>query len=631
MKNKRTKSKRVTPASNRGRATANRGRGGGSNRGGRTTTRRTHKSNYKTQTSNEPINNINVNENAIEYFTSNASFDQHYDAQNENKDRYLATLMAIDEYGIEMKENAKSRSLAAAFARCDKQMSEYLLNNEKSFGFSDLLKAVVLLDGNREKRAIEKKIAINAKTKTVMKARKLGKLKSNMDNLDKNKTKAGSVSGALAKKIRRYISKFKESELEFFALVMPVEPWKKLANIIHLNPEKDFPNAKWFLPYCFGKELPADSKIAKCKKMTKENVNDLVQEYDLPYSVVKPFKDGLNEKSKEKIAKNQEKLDTIIWYYEDLACPAVDDIIKCRLEKGDKLELGYSKLLERLLVFKDLHDNKRGVSSSSRRSTRSWTDVSSLEDWDIINNDNSLFNLIIPIAEQRLKNFKANLLAPVAVIGDASGSMSVAIRTATIISSLLAAICSAKLSFFNTKNMNASLDMKSISDVLKVAYSTRAEGGTAPAASLVPYYDKKEIVKTFIIVTDEEENEDASTSDKKSWRFFELFMEYRKTVYPASLIFVSFLSSQHSEGQMYREFVREKIPDCLQFKFDRSRPDLTKLDSILASICSKNSQSFSGFVEKIESDLKSNSLSDTLQNLKLFSSLQSIESVFVDN
>lgn len=42
--------------------------------------------------------------------------------------------------------------------------------------------------------------------------------------------------------------------------------------------------------------------------------------------------------------------------------------------------------------------------------------------------------------------------------------------------------------------------------VLKLAVTTRADGGTAPAASLWPFYERKEVVKTFIIVTDEEEN-----------------------------------------------------------------------------------------------------------------------------
>ena len=32
---------------------------------------------------------------------------------------------------------------------------------------------------------------------------------------------------------------------------------------------------------------------------------------------------------------------------------------------------------------------------------------------------------------------------------------------------------------------------------------------TAPAASLWPYYERKEVIKTFIVVTDEEENCDS--------------------------------------------------------------------------------------------------------------------------
>ena len=84
---------------------------------------------------------------------------------------------------------------------------------------------------------------------------------------------------------------------------------------------------------------------------------------------------------------------------------------------------------------------------------------------------------------------------------------------------------------------------------------------------------------------------------------------------------------------MYSQFVKEKVNDVLQFKFDGRRPDLTKLDSILGSLCSKDSKSFSGFVEILESNLKSKSLTETLENLKLVSSIQSMVSIdeSVDN
>lgn len=49
----------------------------------------------------------------------------------------------------------------------------------------------------------------------------------------------------------------------------------------------------------------------------------------------------------------------------------------------------------------------------------------------------------------------------------------------------------------------------SVSDgqVLEMAVTTQATGGTSPAASLWPFYERKEVVKTFIMVTDEEENQ----------------------------------------------------------------------------------------------------------------------------
>ncbi len=222
---------------------------------------------------------------------------------------------------------------------------------------------------------------------------------------------------------------------------------------------------------------------------------------------------------------------------------------------------------------------------------------------------------MISKAEEQLKNFKATIASPVAVLGDASGSMEVAIRTSTIISSLLAAICQAKLTFFNDKNFESKLDPKDIKDVIEIAYTTKANNSTAPAASLVPYYDKKEIIKTFIIVTDEEENANGYTADGKSWRFYDLFMEYRQNVYPATLIFVSFLNSQHSNGDMYKDFLKNQVEDVMQFKFDRSRPDLTKLDGILGSICSKSSESFAGLVEKIESEIKTIGLIQTFDRL----------------
>ena len=537
---------------------------------------------------------LDINKDSIEFFSKNATFDQHYDAQLLNRAKYLATLIAFDDHSIDLLPNTRSRALAAAFARNDVEFIAYFLDNNKKFGFVDVLKAVNILDSQRQKKAIEKKMERIAKSGAIIKKKKMTEFKKNIQNLEILKPKVGSFSGASAKKVRKWVRKFDVKDLEFFAICLPTEPWKKLADLCHFNPEKDFTSAPWFLPYCFGKNPPVGSKVDKCRHMNGENVNQLIAEFDLPYRIVKNYKDFLNNDSKKILAEKQEKLDSILWNYEDLHCPEVDDIIRARLEKGERVELGYGKLMERLILFNDYNSK------------------------NLITEKNSLFSLLIPIAEKNLKTFKSTLASPVAVLGDASSSMDVAIRTSTIISSLLATICEAKLSFFKHENFESKLKkLKDIKDVLQVACDTKASGSTSPAASLVPYFDRKEIIKSFIIVTDEEENTKAKTKDGRTWNFFPLFMEYRKTVYPASLIFVSFLNQQHSTGQMYRDFLRENVVDVMQFKFCRSRPDLTKLDSILGKICSKSSRNFAGHVENIESSLRLNGLTNFIREMNL--------------
>lgn len=590
----------------RGGSSARRGRGAsrpqrgriGATRGRRPGIRQANQTNrqassQKSQEDNQtPIENLDINKDGVKYFTTNATVDQHYEAQNININKYLATLIACEKYSIEITKNAKARSLAAAFSRRDLKTMDLLLNHEKQYGFVDVLKALTILDSGREIRAKEKKLKRHELSGSKLKSHKLGIIKNDINNLTLLKPKIGTVSGALAKHIRKWIKNFKAEDIEFYALHMPTEPWKKMANIIHLNPVKDLPQAPWFLPYCFGGPLPADSMVDKCKNMTESNVNDLIKQFKIPYSALKKLCSSFTKESKVKIAEDQDTLDTILWNYEDIYCNEVDDIIYRRLENGENINLGYGKLMERLLIFKDLSNRNRSTHKSS------------------------LFDKIIPIAELQLKNFISTIDAPVAVLGDASSSMSTAIRTATIIASLLSAICSAKLSFFNDKNFYPKSNPTDIASVVNVAFETAASGCTANAASLVPYYDSKEIVKTFIMVTDEEENTDAKTADGRKWRFYELFMDYREKVYPANLIFVSFLSNQHSRGQMYSKFVDNKIPNVSQFIFSNNRPDLTKLDSILGKICSNTSENFADDVLSYEKIITEKGVLEAWNSLK---------------
>jgi len=158
--------------------------------------------------------------------------------------------------------------------------------------------------------------------------------------------------------------------------------------------------------------------------------------------------------------------------------------------------------------------------------------------------------------------------------------MSVAVKTATIIASLLTALTNADLRFFNNKCFRHEILPKTIEDVLKVAKEVKASGGTCNSAPLWESYQKKEVVKFFVMVTDEEENERC----EGGFMWSELFKKYLEEVNPnAKQVFVSFLKSQTAKGQMVSELERAGL-NALQFKLNGARPDLTKLDTFLAML-----------------------------------------------
>jgi hypothetical protein len=439
-------------------------------------------------------------------------------------------------------------------------LANSLLEHRRLFGLTEVFKAVMMLDAARQIRVQEKKLKRLESAKTKTKVGKLGKIKNNIDNLNKLKPSSGSVTSTVARQIQRWTRTLSTQELEYFALHMPTEPWKKLADIVHFNPTNDFPALPWFLPFCFGEPAPPESMVARCRTLTHRNVNTLLKEFKIPYSHLKQFKDCLDNESKARIAASEEKLDTILWYYEDLACKEVDDIIQERIRDGDPITLPYGKLMERLLLFRLLREPD--TEGSDDGADESHTDPSKTSD------DAKFYPDLLPIAETKLEKIKLPLESPVAVLADASFSMEVAIRTATILSSLLATICSATLTFFHNVPFRPAFVPKTIDDVVLLALVTEVGPCTANAIGLAPFYEAKEVVKTFIMVTDEEENTAIQMRDGKEVRFFELFMKYRAEVYPAKLVFISFLAHQHDQGQIYSQFVAANVPDVLQVRIN---------------------------------------------------------------
>nr|XP_034307490.1 uncharacterized protein LOC105347606 [Crassostrea gigas] len=593
-----------------------RGRGGGSRRFVRGGDQGPSTDDKKTELAQST--SANFREDTSGFFTKNISFDSHVKAQTDDRLCYCATIRALEEWQVDIPQHTKVKTLAAAWARGDHELADLLLQRKKMFGVVEVYKAVTLLDSGRTARAFEKKLKRLQIQKNKVKADTMGKLKSNIDNLMTIKPTIGSSSGAVCKHVKRWTRTLTKQELEFFALFFPVDLWKKLADVCHFHPVKDF-SVPWFLPFCFGESPPEDSLVHKFRSITESNVNELLRDHDVPYTKVKPLIGHITDEIKGKIAQREEKLDTILWYYEDLKCPEVDREIETRLERGDPVTLAIGKLLDRVLLF---HLLQAGHSTNIADREKEICEVYNTWDWDtkpegpgewecVPDPDVALFSARLEnIAQKQIEKIRFSVESPVVILGDKSGSMDIAIRTSSIIAGILAVVTSAKLIFFDDKCMDAPYVPISVQEVINLALEVKAGGGTCPAAALLPFYDRKEVVKTFVIVTDEEEAESESSTNLK---FAELYKQYHDEVYPAKLIFVSFLP-QNKQGEMV-ETMRSLGFRPLQFKFDGTRPDLSKLDNLFA-LQSTETSIFQDDVEKLEKRMTVEGIAAVYQDIE---------------
>ena len=272
-------------------------------------------------------------------------------------------------------------------------------------------------------------------------------------------------------------------------------------------------------------------------------------------------------------------LKTILWFWEELNCGEVNQILVQRIKSGEPIELTYGKLMDRLTVIND-EVNKNSKTYSYQQQTKNLFNSSVSGTQQKENTTNSpLYEELLTVAEEKLKNYKMILEEPVVVLGDASSSMQVAVRTSTIIASLLCRICHADLRFFRSNDEYIKNPPTNVRGVLELGKKCIASGCTSPAASLYPYYALKKKVKTFIVVTDEEEN-----LSFNNILFAPLFKKYYHEVYPARVVFISFLS-HHKEGHMVTALKKE-MPnlEITWFMMHNQRPDLTKLDNILNTL-----------------------------------------------
>ncbi|KAK3576583.1 hypothetical protein CHS0354_011259 [Potamilus streckersoni] len=599
----------------RGRSAGRVGRGG--RRGGARSAPPTGTDSDANDIAETQPHELDVDKNVKNFFVGNVTIEQHYKGQEQNRDRYAACMAVLEASGVEIAQNARVRGLAAAWARHDHDFAWALLKNRKSFGMVEVLKALNLLDAGRQIRVLEKKLKRLQLSSGKVLPHTLGKLKSSIDNLNAIKPPFGSASGAVCKHVRSWVRTLSKEELEFYALHFPTGGWKKLADICHINPKKDFPNLEWFLPFCYGESAPEDHMVSRCRTLTQENINGLIKEFPIPYAHAKDYKAHLTDESKACIASYEKKLDTILWYYEDLTCEAADKVIMERIRKGEEIMLPSGKFLDRLLLMKIRREN---IAEGYRSHSGEVKDI--LTNRPVDESKAPFYKDLLPMAQKRISEISLTLESPVVIMGDASGSMEVAIKTSTIIAGILTTITSAELVFFNTETRNALFLPKTVEEVLQLAVDTKAGGGTAPAASLYPYFKDKKIIKTFIVVTDEQENQTIKHQEMGengniktyNFNFCQLYKRYHEEVYPAKLVFVSFLINQHVEGTMVRPLKDEGF-NPIQFKFEGHRPDLTKLDKLFGLLSAEHTSSFEEELKQMEVEIKLKGLAQKFEEI----------------
>jgi hypothetical protein len=489
------------------------------------------------------------------YYYSNStmnSFEEstlkdHIEYQKNNYTSYVANLLIVmfkQTTGLSIIK--KARILTAALTRLDIKLVQFLFDNF-NYTMPEVLKACEILDSRRNIAALNKKLE---KVKNKNKISKIKSIIANTSNLQEDLHL--SLSKRKIELIKIYwIRKLTATELENYTIQYPPWYWKRLIDLMHLRPD-DFA-LSWFSSYIFTGECPESSLAYQCKNVNAENIVGVVTKYKPSFNYLKAHCEKLLTKEVKKIVCEYTSLDDILTNWKNYFADAdVTELVIMRLNNNDKLEMSYGELIKKIQCLYDA--NK------------------------------PLADILISEAEKRLLDYELQIEQPVVILGDASGSMSVAIKTSSIIMSVLCKICNAEMNLFRDTNETITTLPRSVVDVITMSNNYKAYGATSPAASLYPYLAENKVVKTFIVVTDEEENLGYNGSGVYDDSFFDaVFEKYYKTVYPAKLVFVSFVPD-NKDGFMV-SCLKKKIngieKDIIQFRLNRNSPDLRKLDTML--------------------------------------------------
>ena len=394
---------------------------------------------------------------------------------------------------------------------------------------------------------------------------------------------SSGVSGALARKVRQWASKtLTKDALEYILLtVTNKKPWEQLADLVHFRPS-DFV-LPYFLANVHGESLPETCFVAqlraflndcdnKTAAQTTSRFQALAEEFPQVYLAYRFLRTQSSLKQAdvyENLAAHV-PLEIVLWNMEEFHQQSrqCQVIVRGRLRRevsaGDSSSSFYShkvntygKLMERILTFR-----RMGLAE--------------------------LADDILPLAANRLEELKAYWKErvgdqKVAVLGDASASMQVAIESATIFASLVSVCLQGELNFYNSRVVPSPHKRpQNVYEALKVCTQVRASGCTSPASAMHHYLTVGNATKThvdlFVHVTDEGENTPFAGHSHAS-----SFQEYKDTVNPnAELVIVCV-------GKGYRPFRADLDAQQIAYKvvtIDEFRPDLAKFDALLGQLVS---------------------------------------------
>ena len=422
-----------------------------------------------------------------------------------------------------------------------------LVDPSEQWGLVEVRKAVQILDTARQIRALKKKFLRLQEQGASRK--KLGEIRQRLSVLQRRPAQ-GSFTRSVAREVRRWFRSLSSEKLEYYALMFSLEPWRELADLVHPSAE-DF-QLPYFLGLVFGETPPKASLVSAGRSLREDNLLETLEHWELPYSFVRTRFASLPLQARLDVARTA-PLKHLLWFLNELSSEDVLRMLQWRLSRGEIPELQYGTLMEILMRLRA----QGGLELTP----------------------------LVKLAAQRQQELALWLEPPVLILGDASASMKVAIRVATILGSLLSTLTDAELRFFRDEEVKFEALPSGIVELLDFAEKMEAAGDTCPAAAFVDILNHKQELGTLLLVTDEKEN-----ATFRGFSMVDLIAAYRKQVGP---LFVSLLSFTDKEpvGPMAAELQQRKIP----FSYHRlgaRHPDLRKLEPLLATL-SVRSQRFS--------------------------------------